>query len=267
MAAALAWGAGGVRLLGRARPRHDLTGLAATLELMRAICAETGHAPETVALIETDDPESLEAALWRRAAPARAARSGFLPPNDKRGLLTTAVAEMIRTAPAPVERIALPEGAPFGAVLLDTDACTLCLACTGVCPTGALIDNPEAPMLRFTEEACVQCGLCAATCPETAIALRPQIDLAAWEAPKRVLKEEAPFACTGCGKAFGTASSIRRVQERLGGHWMFAGPEGARRLELLTLCEDCRVEAVVNDGFDPHDKAVHRSHPEGGYTD
>jgi len=267
LAAALAWGAGAMRLLGRARPRHDLTGLAATLDLMGAVAAATGHAADAVALIETDDPEALEAALWRPAVPARAARSGFLPGADKRGLLVAAVGEMIRTAPTPAERIALPAGAPFGAAVLDTDACTLCMACTGVCPTGALIDNPEAPMLRFTEEACVQCGLCAATCPETAITLVPQIDLAAWAAPKRVLKEEAPFACTGCGKPFGTASGIRRVQAKLADHWMFRGAEGARRLDLLTLCEDCRVEAVVNDGFDPHDDGVRRTHPEGGYRD
>ena len=266
-AAALAWGAGAVRLLGRARPRHDLTGFVETLELMAAIAPACGYGSDAVALIETDDPDALEAALWHRAQPARPNRSGFLPASDKRGLLVTAMAEMIRTAPTPAETIPLPAGAPFGAIVLDTDACTLCMACTGVCPTGALIDNPEAPMLRFTEEACVQCGLCAATCPETAIRLAPRIDLGAWEAPKRVLKEEPPFACTGCGKPFGTASGIRRVQQKLSDHWMFSGAEGAGRLRLLTMCEDCRVEAVVNEGFDPHDSGVRRTHPEDGYRD
>jgi ferredoxin len=156
------------------------------------------------------------------------------------------------SAVPPAAPVALERGAPFGAVLLDTDACTLCMACTGVCPTGALIDNPESPMLRFTESACVQCGLCAATCPESAIALVPQIDLAAWEAPRRVLKEEAPFCCTGCGKAFATHSGISRIQERLAGHWMFAGEEAETRLALLTMCEDCRVREAVAQGLDPH---------------
>ncbi|MGY6409519.1 MAG: 4Fe-4S binding protein [Alkalilacustris sp.] len=266
-AAALAWGAAGLRLLGRARPRHDLTGLAATLELMTTLATATGHPGDAVALIETDDPDALETALWHKPRPARPARSGFLPPSDKRGLLVAATAEMIRTAPAPADTIPLPAGAPFGAVLLDTDACTLCMACTGVCPTGALIDNPEAPMLRFTEDACVQCGLCAATCPETAITLVPRIDLPAWDAPKRILKEEPPFACTGCGKPFGTETGIRRIQQKLSDHWMFSGPDGAHRLDLLTKCEDCRVEAVVNEGFDPHAPSVRRTHPEDGYRD
>src|SRR5690606_38919302 len=30
--------------------------------------------------------------------------------------------------------IALPQGAPFGRLRIDRDACTLCLACVGACP-------------------------------------------------------------------------------------------------------------------------------------
>ncbi|WP_245242952.1 4Fe-4S dicluster domain-containing protein [Pararhodobacter sp. SW119] len=253
-AAALAWGAGAVRVLTKARPAHPLDGLEETLALMEVISAETGYPAEVCGLIQTDDPDVLEAALWRDPVPARVGRSSFLPPADKRGLLTLAMAEMNRAAPDPTRQIDLPAGAPFGAVVLDRDACTLCLACVGVCPTGALGDNPDRPMLRFTEAACVQCGLCAATCPEDAITLAPQIDFAAWEAPKRVLKEEEPFACTGCGKPFGTRSSIERVMARLDGHWMYSGLDGEKRRELMTLCDDCRTERVVIAGFDPHEK-------------
>ena len=254
MAATLAYGAGAVRVLTRARPTEPLDGLEATLALLGVICLETGHPADACALIQTDDPDALETALWHPAPPARAARASFLPPTDKRGLLTMAMAELNRAAPRPAARIALPKGAPFGAVVLDMDACTLCLACVGVCPAGALGDNPDQPMLRFTESACVQCGLCAATCPEDAISLVPQIDFAAWETPRRVLKDEDPFACTGCGKPFGTKSSIDRVLARLDGHWMFTGPEGTDRRRLLTMCEDCRTVEVVKAGFDPHDK-------------
>lgn len=255
IAAALAYGAGAVRLLARARPRHDLTGLEDTLALIDLITAAAGWPEGTAALIQTDDPEALEAQL--RALPARPARpirSSFLPPAGKRELLVAAVAELSRTSPLPLaEPLPLPAGAPFGTVVVDTAACTLCMACVGACPAGALHDNPEAPMLRFTETACVQCGICAATCPEQAIALTPRIDIAAWDRPRRVLHDEAPFACTGCGKPFGTASGIARITERLAGHWMFAGEAGAGRRRLLTLCPDCRTKEVVLQGFDPHD--------------
>lgn len=249
--AALAYGATEVVVLGRGRARHDLTGLQATLALMATLAAAAGHtAPR---LLETDDPDVLETGLYTLPrAPVRSTRASFLPPDDKRGLLTLALSEMNRTGPAPAGRVPLAAGAPFGAIVVDRDACTLCHACTGACPAGALADNPERPELRFTEAACVQCGLCAATCPEKAITLVPQADFAAWDQPRRILNEEEPFCCTACGKPFGTASGIARVQQRLGTHWMFEGEAGARRLALLTQCEDCRVRSVVADGFDPH---------------
>jgi ferredoxin len=255
LAAALAYGAGGVRVLTRARPRHDLSGLDETLALVELLAAAAGWPDGAVGLIQTDDPDALEAGLYALPdLPARPQRSSFLPPDGKRELLVAAVAEMNRTAPAPArESLPLPQGAPFGTVLVNTDACTLCMACVSACPAGALHDNPERPMLRFTETACVQCGLCAATCPEGAIALEPRIDFAAWDAPRRVLNEEEPFCCTGCGKAFGTASGIARITARLSAHWMFAGEAGADRRRLLTLCPDCRTKEVVLQGFDPHD--------------
>ena len=254
MAAALAYGASSVRVLAKERPAHPLNGLQETLDLMTVICFEAGHDPDACALLAIDDPDALDAALWQTALPARATRSGFLPPDDKRGLLLLAMEEMNRTAPAPTDLIALPQGAPFGSVLLDHDACTLCLACVGACPAGALSDNPDMPMLRFTESACVQCSICVATCPEDALRLTPQIDFTAWAAPRRVLKQEEPFACTSCAKPFGTKSSIERVMQKLEDHWMFAGNAGADRRRLLTMCDDCRTREVVIAGFDPHEK-------------
>jgi ferredoxin len=257
MAAALAYGAGRVAILSRARPKHDQTGLDASIALVDTIAGTTGHA--SIEMIETDDPDALEGALAALPGlPVRDKRSSFLPPADKRGLLVTAFAEVNANAPAPAETLSLPDGAPFGTVNLDVEACTLCHACTGACPTGALVDNPEAPMLRFTESACVQCGLCEATCPESAITLTPQLDFDAWETPRRILKEEEPFRCTACGKPFATKSGIERIQARLSDHWMFSGDNGARRMEVLTMCEDCRVEAVVNEGFDPHGQEMRR---------
>ena len=254
MAAALAYGASGVRVLAKARPAHPLDGLQDTLDLMAVICVETGHDAGACALLALDDPDALDAALWQKASPARTARSGFLPPDDKRGLLLLAMEEMNRTSPTPTDFIPLQQGAPFGSVTLDLDACTLCLACVGACPTGALSDNPDMPMLRFTESACVQCSICVATCPEDALSIVPQIDLAAWAAPRRVLKQEEPFACTSCAKPFGTKSSIERVIQKLESHWMFTGNEGADRRRLLTMCDDCRTREVVIAGFDPHEK-------------
>lgn len=254
IATALAYGAASVRLLTRARPPHGTEGLAATHALMTPILAALGYGAGAFGIVATDDPDALVAEL--RAVPpgpARASVASFLPPADKRTLLTRALTELYRTAPVLEDRISLSPGAPFGAVVLDTQACTLCHACVGACPVQALGDDPAQPLLSFAEDRCVQCGLCAATCPEDAITLAPQIDFAAWETGTRVLKSEEPFACTSCGKPFGTASAIARVRDRLASHWMYSGPEGAARARVLEMCEDCRVEALVTESFDPHE--------------
>jgi ferredoxin len=107
-------------------------------------------------------------------------------------------------------------------------------------------------MLRFTEDACVQCGLCAATCPEKVITLVPQLDFRAATASARCLKEEEPFHCIRCGKPFGVKSTIERVTAKLAGkHWMFK--DAGQRLDLIKMCDDCRVAAIAEQELDPHD--------------
>jgi len=253
VAAAFAWGAAGLRFLSRARPRHDVSSLERVVETSDRLLAALGYGAGAVATISTDDPDALGAALrLGGAGHASASPSTFLPMGDKRGLLSLSFAELHRAAPAPVDRVPLPQGAPFGAVVVDTAGCTLCLACVAACPTSALGDNPDKPQLGFTESLCVQCGLCKATCPEKVISLVPQVDFAAWRDGRRVVKEEEPACCPSCGKLFGTRSSLERVRARLAEkHWMFRG-ENAKRLDLLMLCEDCRVTKVVEDGLDPY---------------
>jgi ferredoxin len=147
----------------------------------------------------------------------------------------------------------MPPRAPFGGLEIDAAGCTLCLACVSVCPVQALQDDKDKPTLKFQEDLCVQCGLCAATCPEKVITLAPQIDFAAWAAPPRLVKEEEPALCLNCAKPFGVKSTIDRIVAKLEGkHWMFAG-DLAKRSSLIRMCEDCRVEVVVNESFDPHE--------------
>jgi ferredoxin len=252
IAAAFAYGASGMWLLLRARPRHNVAGLMRTIALADPILMGLGFGDGRIAAIETDDPDQLSAVL--RAIPAMPSAprpASFQPLGKKRDILRFALSQLHRAAPAPVDVVALPEGAPFGAVEIDVGGCTLCLACVSACPTGALRDDPERPVLRFVEDACVQCGLCQATCPEHVITLKPQIDFRAARAPARILKEEEPFCCIRCGKPFGVKSTIERVVAKLeGNHWMYTGASG--RLDVIKMCEDCRVGFVAEQGFDPY---------------
>lgn len=252
VAAAFAYGASALRFLLRGRLRHDVTGLRQTIALAEPILAGLGFGAGRVATIETDDPFALGDALRAIEEGAPSARAAtFLPVGAKRDVLRLALRELHHAAPAPVDVLPLPVGAPFGAVELNVEGCTLCLACVSACPTGALSDDPERPMLRFTEDACVQCGLCQATCPEKVISLTPQIDFRAATAARRVLKEEAPFRCIRCDKPFGVKSTVERVTAKLEGkHWMFKN--SAKRLAVLKMCADCRVVAMTEEDFDPY---------------
>ena len=251
VAAAFAYGASAMRFLLRARPLHDVSALLRTMALADPILMGLGFGTGRIDTIETDDPdlllEALRAIPTMRPAPRPAS---FRPQGGKRSVLRFALSELHRAAPNPVDVIALPEGAPFGAVEIDVEGCTLCLSCVSACPTGALRDDPERPTLRFVEDACVQCGLCQATCPENVVTLKPQIDFGAARAPARVLKEEEPFCCIRCSKPFGVKSTIDRVVAKLEGkHWMYTG---SRRIDVIKMCDDCRVAAAAEQSFDPY---------------
>jgi ferredoxin len=253
IAAAFAYGGCGAVVVTRARPKHDISGLRRAIEMCDSIISALGFGAGLVQIIETDDPDQLRTML--DAVPHGVATqrpAGFVPRGAKRSVLETTFRELHLAAPAPVDVVPLAPGAPFGGVKLDVDGCTLCHACVTACPTSALSANPDRAMLRFTESLCVQCGLCESTCPEKVITLEPRLDFKAWDAPLTVLKEEEPFNCIACGKPFGTKSSIDRVLAKLGEkHWMFQGAN-AKRLDVIKMCADCRVEAVMNESFDPH---------------
>jgi ferredoxin len=252
VASSFAYGVGAVRFLLRAKPRHDISGLTKTLALAEPILAGLGFGNGRISTIETDDPDTLGTTLRAMAPAAPTSRpAAFSAVGTKRDVLRLALRELHRVAPAPVDMVALPEGAPFGKVEINAEGCTLCLSCVSACPTGALADDPEKPMLRFSEDACVQCGLCKATCPEKVISLVPQIDFRAATASARVLKQEEPFLCIRCAKPFGVKSTIERVAAKLEGkHWMYKG--SAARLDLLKMCDDCRVAVVSEQDFDPY---------------
>lgn len=251
--AAFAHGASAVRFLTRARPRHDLSGLAQTVETATALLCGLGWAKECVATIAADDPDAMSAALFGIPVLGSTSKpSQFMAFGSKREVLKLAVRELHRAAPAPVDEVALPAGAAFGAVRVNEAGCTLCLACVGTCPTGALGDAQDRPLLKFDESLCVQCGLCRATCPEKVITLEPRLNFAGFDAGFRTLKEEEPFCCIRCAKPFGTRSTIEKVIAKLEStHWMFEG-KGQSRLDLLRMCEDCRVIAATDESLDPY---------------
>ena len=236
MVGALASGFARVEIL--LAPRTERDALIAQSELANAI------SPDGVALLDLADPDALSDHLFGRA-PMAGSSSPILPLGSRRQ-----VARLSAKALNPeTDTLPLPAGAPYGAVIVDTDACTLCLSCVSLCPSGALGDNSDLPQLRFQEDACLQCGLCANICPEQAITLQPQFDLTDAALTQTVLKEEEPFACIECGSLFGVKSTVEKITEKLAGnHGMFANPDAIR---MIQMCDNCRIHAQYHSENNP----------------
>ncbi|HXK57327.1 MAG TPA: 4Fe-4S binding protein, partial [Gammaproteobacteria bacterium] len=165
--------------------------------------------------------------------------------DDKRTALFLALDHLHDQAARCKPLVPLSAGAPFGAASVEARACTLCMACTGVCPTHALQSGRALPQLRFIEANCIQCGLCTRTCPENAISITPRILLSRDERNRpRVLHEEPPFCCVSCGRPFATRSVVDKMLTRLAGHWMFQNERARQRLKM---CDECRVADIVQD--------------------
>jgi ferredoxin len=255
-ASAFAYGAVRLVILTRRGGIAARDGLAAQIGLMESMLSGLGYGGGRVEIVEASDPEILETHLWSLPEGSAPEPSGHLPMGSKRDVMRFAFTHLHAVAPEPVDVLALPPGAPFGQVVVDIAGCTLCLACVGSCPTGALLDNPEKPQLSFREEACVQCGLCRATCPEKVIRLEPRYNFSGSATEALVIKEEEPFNCIRCGKPFGTKGSIERVVAQLAEkHWMF---QDSKAIDRIRMCNDCRVISQFDAGNEPMAAAPRR---------
>lgn len=226
-------------------PQEYLAALREQMQVAQTILGGLGYEGRHFELLTAADARALERSLWALSpahGPAQVA--AFHLAADKRVSLDFEIDHLARHAPRPATSIALPRGAPFGTLTVDPVKCTLCKACIGACPAGALLDSPEHPSLRFIERHCVQCGLCANTCPEDAIALVPRLSLALQARQQITLHEAEPYGCVRCGKPFGTRRMVDGMLAKLAMHAMFAD---GRSLRMLQMCADCRVIDMMDN--------------------
>ena len=242
---AIAYGASQVWVLltDEEAPQYRVA-LAEQMTVAQSILTGLGYSGEHFRLIEAKDARdfaAVDAALLAQVAQVVSRNAGFAVQADKRATLELALDHLIEFAPAAFAKpavIAMPaKGSPLGAIVINKDACTMCLSCVNACPASALQDNVDAPQLKFIEKNCVQCGLCAKTCPENAITLVSQLNLAPSRKEPVVINEMKPYSCIRCSKPFGTLKAIEAMVGKLSGHSMFQGAAAER----LKMCSDCRV--------------------------
>ncbi|MEX0605604.1 MAG: 4Fe-4S binding protein [Marinobacter sp.] len=226
-----AFGAGYAEVLILADNETDRQVVAAEVKLAQAMLIGSHNAPSRVRVISDNELGAAGDNAGRVSEPV-------LLVGGRRDITRVTVAAMAGKIETPIP---LPAGAPYGAIEINSDKCTLCLACVSLCPTGALGDHPDRPEVQFTENACVQCGICESTCPETAITLKPQLDISKDALSARALHGEDPFECIKCGTPFGVASTINRIVQKLENqHWMYTNSDN---VQLIKMCDNCRVKA------------------------
>jgi ferredoxin len=220
-----------------------------------------GFAGKHFGLLDGSNGQDFSADVWGLKPAQVVQTSGsFELSKDKREALTFSLEYLAeqalkQTTIATLPIIALSKGASFGALEVNAQSCTLCMACTSVCPKAALLDGQDKPQLRFIEANCVQCGLCEQTCPESAITLVSRLNLTAAAKQPAVVSETEPMNCTSCGKPFGTRQMVEAMLGKLAGHSMFSG-DGLKRLKM---CADCRVVDLIQN---PVDASIHDYMPQ-----
>jgi ferredoxin len=240
---ALAYGAKRVLLIDDGSMPDRVGGfLQGQLETVDRILLGLGYAGKAVRVVDT---ASLQQQCEIENGFEIAGPAQFAGSLEKRRTALQAIDHLYQQSKAAQPVIGLPRQSPFGRIVVDAGACTLCMSCASVCPSRAINAGNDSPKLEFYEINCVQCGICASACPENAITLEPRLIA---DAERRrgavILHEETPFYCIKCGKAFATKSLIDSMTKKLAGHYMFKSERAKQR---LMMCEDCRVADVVQD--------------------
>jgi ferredoxin len=240
---ALAYGAERVLLIDAGSMPDRVAGfLQRQLETADKILSGLGYAGRAIRVV---DATSLQQQCVFKNGFNLSRRATFAGSLEKRRTALQAIDHLYQQSNTAQPIIALPQQSPFGRIVVDAGACTLCMSCTSVCPSRVINAGNESPKLEFHEINCVQCGICASACPENAISLEPRLIADAERRRGAVtLHEEVPFCCISCGKAFATKSLIESMTKKLAGHYMFKSERAKQR---LMMCEDCRVVDVVQD--------------------
>jgi ferredoxin len=247
---ALAYGYAEVLLLlsGEEDPTYRAA-LEEQIYLANAILKAYGF-DERIQMVVADSAKDLQSASkamgvlrQRGALHAICTPASFGFSNQKRETVEAVLEHLQKQAkiPLPELGVPLPQNSLLGGLTINKDACTLCMSCVSSCPEGALLDNPDEPILSFIEKQCVQCGICAQTCPEHALTLAPRIQSVEQRKQRAILNETEAFHCISCGKPFGTLKMVDLMLTKLGAHGAFAGVA----MDRLKMCGDCRVVDMV----------------------
>lgn len=138
---------------------------------------------------------------------------------------------------------------PFASISINSK-CTVCGACTSMCPAGAL--KRENGSIKFIYRYCIACGLCEKACPEEALKIQRVLDLERLidTSPETIFESEL-MICASCRKPYMTAAAFDRiasslitnVKDDIQPHEQVELIKS--QVELLKFCEECRPSRAI----------------------
>lgn len=133
----------------------------------------------------------------------------------------------------------------YGKISVNTNTCTLCLACVGSCNVGALIADTKDNSLKFNASLCTTCGYCEASCAEkdTLVLQRSGIDLEKEYFSFITLAKDELFACIECGKEFATKKAIEKIASIM--KPKFLGDD--TKIKTLYCCAECKAKVMIQN--------------------
>lgn len=247
--AALGFGAAGVAVLvPEGTPQMTFDALSKQADLAGKILVGLGRPSAGVQLLRGYAEEENSDVAIPPAVRINGAWSYPLTDPDPRTRLLAIfdhISSQIHEFPG-VENVALQSWATFGCVEVEHDLCTMCLACSNLCPTGALRATHDGSELGFIEAKCVQCGACENGCPEKAIKRLPRFDYQAIRDKGTSTLNRVEMAnCAQCGNPFMPVILLDSVLNHLTG-------EGAAVRDakaMLRVCPQCRADTALRAQF------------------
>ncbi len=131
----------------------------------------------------------------------------------------------------------------YGNMIINHEACTLCLCCADACNIGALTAHHEDNTLRFNASLCTSCGYCEITCPENGCLqiIHDQLSLRPDYFKEKVMAQAEIFKCVECGVGFAPTKSIEKIAEMM--KPLFG--KDTTRIKTLYCCPGCKAKVML----------------------